>query len=75
MSVDPRDPVAPLTRTDEHIIDALAVALLDNEEEGYLDLYRGAIVRLALAMEICPMHVCDYRICADDAVTECEEWR
>lgn len=68
----PDDVFAPLTRTEEHVVDALAVALLDNEEQDYLDLYRAAILRLAQAMEICPIHICDPQICADDGVTECQ---
>jgi len=75
------DPHAILTRAEESIIGALAVALLDDDEDeegnhrDYIDLYRAAIVKLALSMEICPMHHCSYRICADEGVTECGGFR
>lgn len=29
---------------------------------------------LALALELCPEHHCDYRICLDDKVGSCAHW-
>ena len=76
MSLHPADqPFAELTRAEEAVVDALAVTLIENDASDYLSAYRAACLRLAMAMEICPMHVCDPRICADDDVTECQEWR
>lgn len=34
------------------------------------DLSEG-LIGLAQAMEVCPVHLCDAAICADDRVTEC----
>lgn len=28
---------------------------------------------LCIAIELCPMHICDFRICLDDDIAECAE--
>lgn len=71
-------PAADLTAIEEHLIGHLADVMLNanpDEDRDYIDCWRAAVVALAQAMEICPIHQCDPRICADDNVTECEDYR
>ncbi len=40
-----------------------------------IPLNNPARSRIALSLELCPMHLCDEQICADDDISECAEMR
>jgi len=66
------------------LIHAIARSMLDNLEiDAILDFMTDIRRRiseidfelLAAAFELCPIHICDYRICADDNIDECAHLR
>jgi hypothetical protein len=73
-----------MTNSNNPLIDPFARAMIDNlDADAMLDMIDSLATRLperdfnALcnAIELCPMHRCDYRICADDNITECADIR
>lgn len=51
---------------------ALADAMHDDYQTLIADpLRRDELTELALSLSLCPMHLCDYAICFDDANDEC----
>lgn len=59
-------------------IDAIASTVrvaCENGDAEITELFEAVVQRLAGENELCPMHGCDYRICADDEVLECAEAR
>lgn len=57
------------------LIGVLARLILAEEDTDFIDGYEAVCADLALALELCPMHHCDYRICVDDDIRECAEVR
>lgn len=72
--------VASMSDTDSPTA-ALAVVLLDEPQAIDVALALRPLMAPALhtdlcrAMELCPMHICDERICADDGVSSCASVR
>lgn len=71
-----------MTTTDDRdeLLHAIARAMIDNINydiigDFMIDLRRRTNERdfdtLAAAFELCPIHLCDYRICDDDERTDC----
>jgi len=76
---------APQTVPQDVYLDQLAEAVLnvnDPDEADFLavlrplrTLLRAEVwVGLALRCEVCPMHVVDIQICADDDEPDCKRW-
>lgn len=62
--------------------DALADAMLDDDANAF-DIFERLIpflpffdrIDLAARLDICPLHICDIAICADDNILDCAEYR
>ena len=78
------------TATDERdsALDLLADCIFDandapDPQHDMLDTFAAMrsllrpndFIELAARLELCAMHDCDYRICADDNITECAHLR
>jgi hypothetical protein len=82
-----RDDIAMTTRTDQladrmtsdDAFFALMLELLTTRSRDelltLLALTDDELMTLADHFELCPLHLCDYRICADDDNDECADLR